>query len=95
MIGRLIANDVHDAGASTPRIVEIAHAVCEARATMEQCASWLARNPVITVSHASDNVLLKAENTMHAWDAIERSDEVHLAGARIGEACVDAGIQEE
>ncbi len=71
-------------------VVEIGEAVGEAGPAVQQRRRGLAGHPRIAVGGAGGHALEEAEDAAHAGDAVERRDEVHLAGAGIGEAGVDA-----
>ena len=91
VIGRLVADDVDDAGAGAPRVVQVGQPVREARA--RNAAAWrraCRAIAAVAVGRAGDHVLLQAEHAAHAGDAVERRDEMHLAGAGIGEAGIHA-----
>ena len=61
---------------------------------MQQRGRRLAFDAVVTIGHAGDHVLLQAQHAAHAGALVQRGDEVHLAGAGVGEAGVDAGLQQ-
>ncbi len=90
MVGRLVADAVHHLRVRAPPIVQVGKPVREARAAMQQRGRGLPRHPRIAVGRAGDHALEQAEHAAHAGDAVERGDEVHLAGAGIGEAGIDA-----
>ena len=48
----------------------------------------------VPVGGAGDDPLEQAEDAAHGRHVVERGDEVHLRGARIGEADVDAGVDQ-
>ncbi len=90
VIGRLVADDVHDRGGSAARVVQVGERVRESRPAMEQGGRRLARHPRIAVGRAGHHALEQAQHAAHAGDAVERGDEMHLRRAGIGEARVDA-----
>ena len=58
---------------------------------MKQRRSGLAGHARVAVGCPGNHALEQAEDTAHPGHAIERRHEMHLAGAGIGEAGIDAG----
>src|SRR5579871_5863748 len=56
---------------------------------MHERRSGLAGHAAVAVGRAGHDALEQAENAAYARGAVERGDEMHLAGTRIGEAGVD------
>ncbi len=52
------------------------------------------RHPAVAVGGAGDHSLEEAEDAPHGGYVVERGHEVHLGGPGIGEAHVDAGVDE-
>ena len=48
----------------------------------------------VAVGGAGGDALEQPEHAAHLGHVVERGDEVHLRGARVGEAHVDAGVDE-
>ena len=94
VVDRLVADDVDDAAARPARVVQAGQAVGQARAAMQQGAGRLVGHAPVAVGAAGDDVLLQAEDAAHARDAVQRGDEMHLAGAGVGEADIDAAAQQ-
>jgi len=94
VIGGLIADDVDNAASRAPRVVQVREPVRKARPAMQQRGRRLAFDAVVTIGHAGDHVLLQAQHAAHAGALVQRGDEVHLAGAGVCEAGVDAGLQQ-
>jgi len=82
---RLIADDVDDGAARAARVVQIRQPIGQAGTTVQERACRAAGDAVVAVGHAGDDVFVKAEHTVHAGDAIERRDEMHLARAGVRE----------
>jgi hypothetical protein len=61
---------------------------------MEEGGCGFPGHPRIAVGRAGGDALEQGEDAMYARHAVERGDEVHLAGARVGEAGVDAAGEE-
>ena len=94
MMGRLVAHHVENGRLRAPRIVQIGKSIAQAWPAMQQCDRRLLRHPPVAIGRAGRDALEQAEHAMHAWHAIERRDEMHLAGAGIGEAGVDARCEQ-
>ena len=90
VIARLVADHIDDRRAGAAGIVQIGKTVREARRAMQQRARGLFRHPAVTIGRAGRHALEQTQHAMHARHAIERGDEMHLAGAGIGETCRDA-----
>ncbi len=90
MMGRLVAHHVENGRLRAPRVVQIGKSIAQARPAMQQGDRRLLRHPPVAIGRAGRDALEQAKHAMHARYAVERRDEVHLAGAGIGEACVDA-----
>ena len=89
VIGRMLADDVDDAGMRLLGVVQVGKAVGETGAEMQQRRGRRALHAEIAVGRPGHHALEQAEHAAHALDAIERCDEMHLGGAGIGEADVD------
>ena len=94
MIDGLVADDIDDAAARPSRIVQTSKTVGEAGAAMQQGASGLFGHPPISVGGTGDDVFLQAEDAFHAGNAIQRGDEMHLAGPRVGETDLDPAAEQ-
>ena len=94
MVGRVVADDVDHRRLRAPRVVQIGEAVGEARPAVQQRGRRLLRHARVAVGRAGRDALEQAEDAAHAGHAVERGDEMHLAGAGIGEAGVDAGREQ-
>ena len=94
VVGGLVAHDVDDAGPRAAGVVQVRKSVREAWAAMQQRGRGLARHAPVAVGAAGDDVLLQAEDAAHAGDAVQRGDEMHLAGAGIREADIDPAAQQ-
>ena len=90
VIGRVIADDVDDRGRRLAGVVQVREPVGEAGPEMEQGRRRFSRHARVAVRGAGDDALEQREHAAHALDAVERGDEMHLRGARVGEAHVDA-----
>src|SRR5262249_24067762 len=94
MISRVLADDVDDRHARSARVVQVRETVGEARAEVQQRACGFARHARIAVGRAGDDAFEEPEHATHAGLAVERRDEMHLGGAGIREADVDAAINQ-
>ena len=89
VIGRVLADDIDDAGMRLLGVVQVGKAVGEAGPEMQQRRGRRALHAEIAVGRARHHALEQAEHAAHALDAIQRRDEMHLGGAGIGETDVD------
>ena len=94
VIGRLIADDVDDRRLRAARVVQIGEAVGETWPAMQQRRCRLAGHAGIAIGRAGHHALEQAKDAAHAGHAVERGDEVHLGCAGIGEARIDAALQQ-
>src|SRR3546814_11156049 len=58
----------------------------EAGAEMQQGGGWLVRHAPVAVGGAGHHAFEQAKHAAHARHLVERRDEMHLRGARIGKA---------
>ena len=86
----MLADDVDDAGMRLLGVVQIGKAVGEAGPEMQQRRGRRALHAEIAVGGAGHHALEQAEHAAHALDPIQRGDEMHLRGAGIGKADVNA-----
>ena len=86
----MLADDVDDAGMRLLGVVQIGKAVGEAGSEMQQGRGRRALHAEIAVGRTGHHALEQAEHAAHALDPVQRGDEMHLRGAWIGEADVDA-----
>ena len=61
---------------------------------MQQCCRGLASHAPIAIRSASDYILLQAQHAAHSGDAVERGNEMHLAGAGVGKTQFHAAIEQ-
>ena len=94
MIRRVLADDIDDAGIGLFGVVQIGEAVGEAGTEMQQRRGGLAGHPEIAVGRPRDDAFEQPEHAADALDAIERSHEMHLRRAGIGEADVDVACDQ-
>jgi hypothetical protein len=88
--GGVLADQVDDRRERAPRVVQVGEAVGEARAEMEEGERRLFGDAGIAVGGTGADVLVQREDRPHAGHGIERVDQRHLGGARIGEADLEA-----
>ena len=94
VIGRLVADDVDDRGRGAAGVVQIGQAVGEAGTAVQQRRGGLAGHPRVAVGGAGHHAFEQAEHAVHAGNAVERGDEMHLRRAGVGETGVDAAFQQ-
>lgn len=85
----LIADQIHYRGPRPARVVQVRQSVCQSRSAVQKGGGRLARDPALTIGCADGHALRPREHGPHGRD-FERADEMHLAGARIREADLDA-----
>ena len=86
----MLADDVDNAGMRLLGVVQIGKAIGETGTEMEQRRGRSALHAVIAVGRSRHDALEQAEHAAHALDPVQRRDEMHFRGARIGEADVHA-----
>ena len=86
----MLADDVDDAGIRFLGVVQIGKAIGEAGAEMQQRRCRRALHAEIAVRGTGHHALEQAEHAAHALDPVKRCDKMHLGGAGIGEADVNA-----
>ena len=68
--------------------MQIGQAVAESWPQMQKRCRWPVEHTPVAIRRARDHPLKERQYAAHALDLIERGDEVHLRGSRIGEAHV-------
>ncbi len=74
--------------------MQVGEPVAEAGTKMQQHCGRLAGHARVAVGGAGDHSFEEAEHAAHLRHRVERGDEVHLRGAGVDEADVDAGVDE-
>ncbi len=90
----VLTHNVDDWRSRAPRVVEIRQAVGESRSQMQQRRRRDSGHARVAIRRSGRNPFEQAGHGPHPRNPIERSNEVHLRGARIGEAGIDAGGHE-
>lgn len=85
MIGRVIADHVDDRRARPARIVQVRGAVGIAWSQMKQGAGGHPGHARISIGSPRHHALEQAQHRPHPRLLVQRSDELHLAGAGVGE----------
>ena len=86
----MLADDVDDAGIRLLGVVQIGKAVGEAGSEVQQRRCRRALHAEIAVGGTRHHALEQAEHAAHALDPVQGGDKMHLRGAGIGEADVNA-----
>ena len=86
MVGCVVADDVDHRRVGAPGVVHVGEPVGESGPEVQQGGSRPVRHAPIAVGRARDDALEQPEHAPHIPDPTERRDEVHLRGARVGEA---------
>ena len=90
VVSRVVPHHVDDRSPGPPGVVEIGQAIGETGPRVEQRRGGFGRHPAVAVGGPGHDTFGKAQDAAHLRPAIERGDEMHLRGARIGETDVDA-----
>ena len=88
VVGRVVADDVDHRRVGAPGVVHVGEPVGESWPQMQKGRSRPVRHARVAVGRARRNALEQPEHAPHFPDLVERRDEVHLRGARVGEADV-------
>ena len=94
VVGGVVADDVDDGRAAAAGVVQVGQAVAEAGAQVQQHRCGPAGHAGVAVGGAGGDALEQREHRVHLGHAVERRDEVHLGGAGVHEAGVDAGVDQ-
>ena len=76
------------------RVMQTRETIREPRPEVQQGAGGPAGHPRIAVGRACRHALEQSEHAPHPVNSVERGDKMHLRGAGIGEAGVNAGREE-
>ncbi len=90
----VVADHVDDRRARAARVVQVGEPVAEARRQVQQRRGRLARHAAIAVGGAGDDALEEGEDAAYRRHAVERRHEMHLGRAGIGEAGIDAALDQ-
>ena len=90
VIRRMIAHHVENRRSGALRVVQIGHAVGKARAKVQQVECGFIGHSSVAIGGTRDHALKETQHRANMGLFIERSDELHLGGAWIGKAGVDA-----
>jgi hypothetical protein len=88
MVGRVLADDVDDAGIRFLGVVQVGEPVGEAGPQVQQGRRRSPEHAAIAVGRARHHAFEQAEHAAHAWNLVEGGNEMHLRGTRIGETNV-------
>src|SRR6516225_3458682 len=61
---------------------------------MQKCRRRTTGDPAIAVGGTGDDAFEQAQDAAHRGHVVQRGDEVHLGGTGVGEAHVDAGVDQ-
>ena len=90
MIRCLITDDIDDWHPGTLRVVKISKTVGQSGSAMQQRRRRLFGQPGITVCRTGRHTLEEGKHTAYSRNTIERGDEMHLTGPRVGKASIDS-----
>ena len=83
--GRMLAHNAHHRRVRLLCVVEIAEAVGQPRAEVQQCGRRLPEHPRIAIRRPGADSLEQAKDAPQPGHAVQSRDELHLRRARIGE----------
>ena len=83
---RVVADDVDDRRARLVGVVEVRERVAQAGAEVQQRRGRDPGHPAVAVGRAGGDALEQREHRPHLRHPVQRRDQVHLRGARVGEA---------
>ncbi len=86
----MIADDIDDGNIGPAGVVKIGKPVGQTRPQMQQRARRPAGHPPVAIGGTGHHALEQAEDAAHPLHPVEGSHEMHLRGAGIGEAHIDA-----
>jgi hypothetical protein len=89
--GGVRADDDDHRGPGPAGVVQVGQAVGQARSEVQEHGGGLAGDPGVPVGGAGGDAFEQRQHPAHRRHRIQRADEVHLRGARVHEAHVDAG----
>ena len=90
----VVADDVDDRRPGPSRVVQVGQPVAQSRSEVQQRRRRASSHPAVPVGRARGHALEEAEHAAHGGHVVEGGDEVHLRGAGVGEADVDAGVDQ-
>ena len=92
VIDRVITDDVDHRHLALARVMQIGQAIAQSAAQVQQRGRRLVGHARIAVGRTGGHTLEQGQHRTHARLAVEGGNEVHLAGAGVGETDLDAGI---
>ena len=93
MVSGVITDDVDHGNTRLAGVVQVGHAIAQSAAQVQQGGGRLASHPRVAVGRPRGHPLEQGENATHVA-AVEGVDEVHLRGAGVAKAGVDAGVEQ-
>jgi hypothetical protein len=94
VVGGVVADDVHDRHLAFAGVVQVGQAVAQAAAQVQERGGGLVGHARIAIGRTGGHALEQGQHGAHLRLAVQRGHEVHLAGAGVGEADIDAGIDQ-
>ena len=90
VIGRMLADDVHNPAVGLLGVVKIGEAVGETGPEMKQRRCRPVGHPVVAVGRTGRHALEQAEHTTHAGNLVQCGHKMHLGRAGVGKTDVHA-----
>ncbi len=94
MIGGVVADDDHHRHPSAARVVQVGQAVAQSGAQVQQHRRGPVGDAGIAVGRAGGHAFEKGQHAAHSRNGVQCGHEVHLRRARVGEAHVDAAVDQ-
>ena len=90
----MLSDDVDHRRPRFAGVVKIGQRVAEAGAEMQERGGGAAKHARVSVGRAGAHAFKEAEHAAHAFDAVERRDELHFGRAGVHEAGVDSRLEQ-
>jgi hypothetical protein len=94
VVGGVLAHDVDQRHPRLAGVVQVGQAVAQAAAQVQQGGGGPVGHAGVAVGRAGGHALEQGQHGAHRRRGVQRGDEVHLRGAGVGEAGVDAGVEQ-
>ena len=89
VVGGVIADHIDHRRSCAPGIVQIGKAVPQSRTKMQQSHRRLVSHAAVTIRRAGHHAFEQSQNSAHTMLPVNRCDQLHFRGARVGEADFD------
>ena len=90
----MVADDNHHRHVRPARVVQVGQAVAQPGAQVQQHRRRPVGDAGVTIGRAGGDTFEEGEHTAHPRNGVQCGNEVHLRGARVGEAHVNAAVDQ-